>query len=243
MAAALLEMKGVSKSFGALKVSDDIDISLTEGQALGVIGPNGAGKSTMFNLIAGVLKPDVGSVSYEGRDITSLGMAERSLQGIGRSYQIPHPFEGMSVFENLMVGARFGGQMGEKESYAHCAQVLEQTEMADKANDLAGTLSLLNRKRLELARALATKPKLLLLDEIAGGLTEAECQSLIATIKRIHASGVSIIWIEHVTHALLAVVDRLMVLNFGQKIAEGDPKPVMESKEVREIYMGIEADE
>ena len=148
----------------------------------------------------------------------------------------------MTVFENLLVGATFGDAMAEREAYGRCAEILRETGLLKKANTLAGGLSLLDRKRLEMARAMATGPKLLLLDEIAGGLTEGECQSLIETINRVRRSGVSIIWIEHVTHALLAVVDRLMVLNFGKKISEGEPRAVMESAEVREIYMGIEAD-
>lgn len=238
----ILEMKAVSKSFGALTVADAIDLQLEDGEALGVIGPNGAGKSTMFNLIAGVLAPDGGAIVFQGQDVTTNSAAERCRAGIGRSYQVPHPFSGMTVFENLLVGATFGDAMTEREAYGRCAEILRETGLLKKANTLAGGLSLLDRKRLEMARAMATGPKLLLLDEIAGGLTEGECQSLIETINRVRRSGVSIIWIEHVTHALLAVVDRLMVLNFGKKISEGEPRAVMESAEVREIYMGIEAD-
>jgi len=238
----VLQMRGVSKAYGALTVTDKLDLELREGEALGVIGPNGAGKSTMFNLIAGGVKPDTGTIHYAGEDITGLGAARRCRLGIGRSYQIPHPFAGMTVFENLLVGSAFGDGMSERESYAHCAEVLEQIGLIAKANTRAGTLTLLERKRLEMARSQATRPKLLLLDEIAGGLTEHECHDLVATIKAIHASGVSIIWIEHVVHALLAVVERLVVINFGAKIAEGEPREVMGSTEVRQIYMGIEGD-
>ncbi len=239
---AILEMKAVTKSFGALTVADGIDLQLEDGEALGVIGPNGAGKSTMFNLIAGVLAPDGGAIVFQGRDVTANSAAERCRAGIGRSYQVPHPFSGITVFENLLVGATFGDAMTEREAYGRCAEILRETGLLKRANTVAGGLSLLDRKRLEMARAMATGPKLLLLDEIAGGLTEGECQSLIATINRIRSTGVSIIWIEHVTHALLAVVDRLMVLNFGKKIGEGEPRAVMESAEVQEIYMGIEVD-
>lgn len=240
--ADILNLDGVSKSYGSLKVTDDLTLSLKQGEALGIIGPNGAGKSTMFNLIAGGVKPNQGKVTYQGQDVTRLSAAKRCKLGIGRSYQIPHPFTGMSVFENLLVGGAFGDNVSERESYDRCVDVLEKTGLLAKANLRAGTLSLLERKRLEMARALATNPTLLLLDEIAGGLTEAECTSLIATIRDIHASGVSIIWIEHVVHALLAVVDRLVVINFGAKIADGDPHEVMNSAEVQEIYMGISAD-
>jgi len=239
----ILKLESVSKSYGKLKVTDDLSLTLKDGEALGIIGPNGAGKSTMFNLIAGGVKPDGGQVTYQGSDVTAYSASKRCRMGIGRSYQIPHPFAGMTVFENLLVGGAFGDSVVEKECYDRCVEVLGQTGLLPKANVRAGSLTLLERKRLEMARALATNPKLLLLDEIAGGLTEHECNELVETIKAIHKSGVSIIWIEHIVHALLAVVDRLVVINFGAKIAEGDPHEVMNSPEVREIYMGIEGDE
>jgi len=238
----ILQLDGVSKSYGALKVTDDLTLSLKQGEALGIIGPNGAGKSTMFNLITGGAKPSDGSVIFKGQDVTRLSPAKRCKLGIGRSYQIPHPFTGMTVFENLLVGGAFGDDVAERESYDRCVDILDKTGLLPKANASAGSLGLLERKRLEMARALATNPTLLLLDEIAGGLTEGECQSLVATIKDIHASGVSIVWIEHVVHALLAVVDRLVVINFGAKIADGDPQEVMKSAQVQEIYLGIAAD-
>jgi branched-chain amino acid transport system ATP-binding protein len=162
--------------------------------------------------------------------------------GIGRSFQSPQPFNGMSVFENLVVAAAFGGGRGERDAYPRCVELLEQCGLADKANRAAGRLTLLDRKRLELARASATQPRLLLLDEVAGGLTEHECTALVDLIRNIHRSGVSIIWIEHVVHALIAVVDRLLVLHGGAFIGEGDPKTVIKSAAVREIYMGIPAD-
>lgn len=238
----ILTLDSVSKSYGKLKVTDDLSFALAEGEALGVIGPNGAGKSTMFNLIAGGVKPDAGRVTYQGKDVTALSASKRCRLGVGRSYQIPHPFAGMTVFENLLVGGAFGDSVSEQECYDRCVDVLDQTGLLPKANVRAGALTLLERKRLEMARALATNPKLLLLDEIAGGLTEHECHELVGTIQAIHKSGVSIIWIEHIVHALLAVVERLIVINFGAKIAEGDPQEVMNSPEVKEIYMGIEGD-
>ena len=209
---------------------------------MGIIGPNGAGKSTLFNLITGNLKADEGSIHFDGRDVTNVSAMERCLTGIGRSFQIPQPFGGMTVFENALVGATQGAGMSGHAAERHAMDVLEQTGLLARANTRAGTLTLLERKRLELTRALAAKPKLLLLDEIAGGLTEAECQSLITTIKDIHASGTTIIWIEHVVHALLAVVERLIVIDFGKKIAEGEPKAIMESAEVKEIYLGVDPD-
>lgn len=237
---ALLSLQNVSKSFGALKVTDDVSFTLDAGEALGIIGPNGAGKSTLFNLITGNLALDAGQIDYAGNNITRTSAMERCFNGIGRSFQIPQPFEKLTVFENLLVAASFGQNLSEHEVTPHCIDVLEQTELIDKANTLAGTLSLLERKRLELARALATKPNLLLLDEIAGGLTDGECQALIATIRDIHKGGVSIIWIEHVLHALTSVVERLLVLDFGQVIEQGDPKTTMQSPEVKRIYLGIE---
>jgi len=238
----ILKLEGVSKSYGALKVTDNLSFTLKQGEALGIIGPNGAGKSTMFNLIAGGVKPNAGKVIYNGEEVMRLSAAKRCKLGIGRSYQIPHPFTGMTVFENLLVGGAFGAGGSEKESYDHCVDVLDKTGLLAKANIRAGSLTLLERKRLEMARALATKPKLLLLDEIAGGLTEHECHELVTTIKGIQASGVSIVWIEHIVHALVAVVDRLIVINFGAKIADGDPHEVMNSAQVKEIYMGIVSD-
>ncbi|WP_159007574.1 ABC transporter ATP-binding protein [Bradyrhizobium sp. S69] len=237
----MLELKAVSKAFGAIVVAERIDLSLSSGEALGVIGPNGAGKSTLFNLITGMLRPDSGRVILDGRDITDLAPEDRCRAGIGRSFQIPLPFDHLSVFENLSVAALFGGGMGQAEAVQHCGRTLELTGLEAKANRPAGSLPLLDRKRLELARALATRPRTLLLDEIAGGLTEAECHELVETIRTIHAGGVGIIWIEHVVHALLAVVQRLVVLDFGRVVAQGVPAEVMRSSEVQTIYMGVPA--
>ena len=241
-AAPLLRLEGAGKRFGALVVIDDLSMALAPGEALGVIGPNGAGKTTLFNLITGGIAPDAGRVFLQERDITALSPHERCRIGLGRSYQIPHPFIGMSVFENLLVGASFGTGKPERQCHALCIEILERTGLIDKANALAGSLTLLERKQLEMARALASQPKVLLLDEIAGGLTEAECGKLVAHIKEIRESGVSVIWIEHIVHALMSVVDRLMVINFGRVIADGDPEPVMASKDVQQIYMGISAE-
>jgi branched-chain amino acid transport system ATP-binding protein len=237
----MLELKSVSKAFGMIVVASDIDLSLARGEALGIIGPNGAGKSTLFNLVTGMLRPDHGRIVLEGRDITGLPPEQRCRAGLGRSFQIPLPFEHLSVFENLSVAALFGGRMSQMEAVQVCGETLALTGLEPKANLRAGSLSLLDRKRLELARALATRPQILLLDEIAGGLTDAECHILIETIRSIHARGVSIIWIEHVVHALLAVVSRLVVLDFGRIVAQGDPSEVMRSSEVQTIYMGVPA--
>ena len=238
----ILRLDGLSKSFGAVKVADDQSYELAAGEALGVIGPNGAGKTSMFNLITGTLQPDDGRISFDGQDVTSHSAARRCRAGMARSFQVPQPFSGMTVFENAMIAATQAADLSGVEAENTCLAVLDQTGLLAKANTTAGSLTLLERKRLELTRALCAKPKLLLLDEIAGGLTEAECTSLVQTIKDIHATGVSIVWIEHVVHALLAVVGRLIVIDFGKKIAEGEPEAIMQSPEVKEIYLGIEAD-
>ncbi len=237
----LLEVAGLRKSFGSIVVAEDLDLAIAAGEAVGIIGPNGAGKTTLFNLIAGSLSPNAGSIRFDGRDLVGLSPQSRCRAGLGRTRQIPQPFEKLTVFENLLVGAVHSRRKSEREAAQFCGEILGSLGLLKRANTLAGSLTLLERKRLEMARALATEPRLLLLDEIAGGLTEGECLELVGTIRDIHKSGVAILWIEHVVHALVAVVDRLVVLNFGRKVAEGVPKDVMQLNEVRQIYIGIEA--
>ncbi|MEM1289204.1 MAG: ABC transporter ATP-binding protein [Pseudomonadota bacterium] len=236
----LLQLRNLRRAFGAVVVADDVTLDVADGEALGIIGPNGAGKSSLFNLISGGLKPDAGTITLDGKDITAEPTRRRVHAGIGRSYQVPQPFEHMTVYENTCVAACFGAQLSERDAQEGVIEVLQTTGLLPKANLPAGSLSLLERKRMEMARALATRPQLLLLDEIAGGLTDAECQSLIATIREINRSGTTIVWIEHVTHALLAVVSRLVAIDFGKIIAEGDPQAVMNSDAVRRIYLGVE---
>jgi branched-chain amino acid transport system ATP-binding protein len=237
----LLRLDSVSKSFGALKVVDAISLSVAEGETLGILGPNGAGKTTLFNLVSGDLRADAGEVHFAGREISMLSPHRRCRLGVGRSYQIPQPFGAMTVFENLLVAASFGAGLRERDAYPVCVEVLEMSGLLPRANALAGTLTLLDRKRLELARALATRPKLLLLDEITAGLTEPEARELIDELKALRARGTTMIWIEHVMHALLAVADRLIVINYGQKIAEGAPQAVIDDVAVKRVYLGIEA--
>jgi branched-chain amino acid transport system ATP-binding protein len=237
----MLEVAGLKKSFGSIIVADDLDLVVAPGEAVGIIGPNGAGKTTLFNLIAGGLTPTAGSIRFDGRDLSKQPPQGRCRAGIGRTHQIPQPFENLTVFENLLVGAVHGRRKSEREVTQSCGEILERLGLIKRANTLAGTLTLLERKRLEMARALATAPRLLLLDEIAGGLTEGECLELVATIREIRQAGVAILWIEHVVQALLAVIDRLVVLNFGRKIAEGMPKEVIQLPQVHQIYIGIEA--
>lgn len=237
----LLSLANVCKNFGALRVIDQLDLAVAEGETLGILGPNGAGKTTLFNIIGGDVRADTGRIEFQGEDVTRLGPHRRCRLGIGRSYQVPRPFGAMTVFENLVVAGSFGGARAEAETYEEAVQILADTGLLVKANHLAGGLTLLDRKRLELARALATRPRLLLLDEIAGGLTEPEAQQLIDEIRRIQARGISIVWIEHVVRVLLEVADRLLVLHFGQALAQGKPDAVMSDPEVQRVYMGIEA--
>jgi branched-chain amino acid transport system ATP-binding protein len=233
---SLLKITSMSKRYGALVVTDALGMTVKQGEIVGILGPNGAGKTTLFNLIAGTVKPDSGSISFDDADVSSLRAADRCRRGIARSFQVPQPFTGMSVFENALLAATFGRDAADAEQRALSA--LQQTGMKAKANLTAGKLSLLDRKRLELARALAANPKLLLLDEIAGGLTDSECVSLLGAIRDVHAEGVTIVWIEHVVHALLSVAQRLVVLNFGKIIADGPPHEIMSSREVKSIYLG-----
>jgi branched-chain amino acid transport system ATP-binding protein len=238
---AVVEVDQVSKRFGSLVVLDGVSFELRAGEALGIIGPNGAGKTTVLNLVAGDLHPNAGAVRFDGRDVTSLTANRRCRLGIGRTAQIPRPFTGLTAFENVLVGATFGAASRRQASpEATAVEALERAGMLAKANVPAVSLNLLDRKRLELARALATRPTVLLLDEIAGGLTEGEVHELVATVQAIHADGVSIIWIEHIVHALLSVVTRIVAMDEGRKLLEGPPRDVMASNEVREVYLGTD---
>ena len=237
---ALLSVSNLSKSFGAVTVADDTSFAVEAGSAVGILGPNGAGKTSLFNLITGALAPDAGYITFAGRDITRLSAAQRCTLGIARSFQVPQPFGGMSVFENALVGATQGARLRGQRANAVALEALESTGLMSVANQRAGSLTLLSRKRLEMARALAAQPKLLLLDEIAGGLTDAECGALIDTITRVNQQGTTIIWIEHVVHALLAVVEKLIVIDFGRKIAEGEPRTVLDSHDVKTVYLGVD---
>lgn len=240
---SLLSVNKLSKAFGAVTVADNLCFDIAEGEAVGILGPNGAGKTSLFNLITGSLNSDSGSIHYRQTDITRYSAQKRCRNGIARSFQIPQPFNGLTVFENCLVAATQAGGMSGSKAEQFVVEVLEDTGLLEKANIQSGSLTLLDRKRLEMSRALATKPSLLLLDEIAGGLTEAECGELIDSIKRVRESGTTIIWIEHVVHALLAVVERLIVIDFGRMIAEGDPETTIKSDAVKEIYLGVDPGE
>jgi branched-chain amino acid transport system ATP-binding protein len=234
----MLEVRGLSKRFGNVVTAEDVTFDVKEGTALGIVGPNGAGKSTLLSLITGVLPSDSGTITFDGRNITSESAASRTKAGIARSFQIPRPFIDMSVFENVYVGATFGGGFHGQVGYEAAVRALETTGLMHLSEKPAGQLRLLDRKRLELARALATTPRLILLDEIAGGLTEKELPPLIDLIRGLRDSGVTVVWIEHIVHALTAVVDELMCLALGRVLAIGDPQEVMRSPEVIEVYLG-----
>lgn len=238
---ALLQIVGLCKRYGAIVVADEIELTMGDAGCLGLIGPNGAGKTSLFNLLTGVIRPDRGSIMFAGTDITSVPAHKRPRLGIVRAFQIPQCFQALSVYDNVKLAAHYGAGLSGSDADRLACETLVRTGLSSRADDLAGQLRLLDRKRLELAKALASQARLLLLDEIAGGLTDAETEklvSLIGELKRDHA----IIWIEHIPHALKAVADTVVVLHFGRKILEGEAHDVMASQLVHEIYMGIAVD-
>ena len=239
---ALLSLTDVDRSFGAVRVTHEVSLTVAEGEFVGVIGPNGAGKTTLFNLITGNLAPDKGRIELYGTQIQALPARRRAGMGMARTFQIPRPFLHMSVEDNLMVAATHAGGLGLGMARQRAQDVLELTDLAHFASRPANDLQLLDRKRLELARALATGPRLLLLDEIAGGLSDKECEPLIALLQKIHAGGVTIIWIEHVLHALIRLARRLVVLDAGWLVADGPVREVMASDTLRDIYLGADHD-
>ena len=236
----LLVVKNLSRSFGSLVAVRDLSFEVHRGEILGIMGPNGAGKTTVFNLLTGVLKPDTGSIILDGRDITHLSAAKRCRAGIGRTYQIPRPFTKMTVLEDLMVPAVHGGGLKEKKAKLISDEILDLISLTSVRNDFAGSLSLLDRKRLELGRALATQPSLILIDEVAGGLTEKEVEQLMIIIKEIQRRGITIIWIEHIMMMMSEGADRILCLAEGKPVQCGQPADVMGSKEVLVCYLGEE---
>jgi branched-chain amino acid transport system ATP-binding protein len=236
----LLVVQGLSRSFGSLAAVSDLSFEVHRGEILGIMGPNGAGKTTVFNLLTGVLKPDCGSVILDGKDITRLSAAKRCRAGIGRTYQVPRPFTKMTVLENLMVAAVHGGGLLEKKAMRKSDEILDMINMTSVRDNFAGSLSLLDRKRLELGRALASQPSLVLIDEVAGGLTEKEVEQLLKIVKDIQQQGITIIWIEHIMMMMSEGADRILCIAEGKRMQCGDPTEVMGSKEVLECYLGEE---
>ena len=238
----LLVVRDLSRSFGRLAAVSDLSFEVRRGEILGIMGPNGAGKTTVFNLLTGVLKPDSGSIILDGRDITHLSAAKRCRAGIGRTYQVPRPFSKMTVLENLMVAAVHGGGLREKKAKGKSDEILELIHLTAVRNNFAGSLPLLDRKRLELGRALASQPSLILIDEVAGGLTEKEVEQLLAIVKEIQRQGITIIWIEHIMMMMSEGTDRVLAIAEGKRMQCGNPSEVMCSKEVLECYLGEEED-
>jgi branched-chain amino acid transport system ATP-binding protein len=242
IAPVILEVQGLYKYFGGLAAVANVDFRLEKGEIMGLIGPNGSGKTTVFNLIAGVYRADRGSIRLDGEDITSRNSAAICQKGIGRTFQIPQPFSRLTVIENVRLGRVYGSQpaQGIKEAEKEADEVLDFIGLKAKRSLISGRLPLLDRKRLELGKALATRPKVLLLDEILGGLTPAEVDTAMDLIKAIRDSGVTLIVVEHVMRAIMGISDRVIVLNSGAKIAEGPPKQVVQDRNVIEAYLGVD---
>jgi branched-chain amino acid transport system ATP-binding protein len=234
----LLVGADVYQHFGALTVLDGVNFALGANEAVGIVGPNGAGKTTLLNVLAGAYRPSGGTVHFKQADVTTFDAAQRCRLGIARSHQIPRPFGGMTVFENCLVAATTGGGLSGQQAYQCCFEALELCQMLHIVNRRAETLGLLDRKRLELARALATRPQVLLLDEIGGGLTDEEANNLVETIQVLRGRGLAIVWIEHIVHVLLRVVERLVCMDAGRIIADGKPQAVIADAAVIDAYIG-----
>jgi branched-chain amino acid transport system ATP-binding protein len=237
-AGPILVAHGLHKRFGALVVLDGVDLTIERGAALGIVGPNGAGKTTLLSVLSGAYAPSAGSITFKGADVTMLPAPVRCRRGLARTHQIPKPFSGMTVFENVYVAASQGGGFARADCYDRVTDSLALCGMLKLANRPAEALGLLDRKRLELARALATAPSLLLLDEIGGGLTDAEASELVDTIRELRRRGISIVWIEHIVHVLLQVVERLICMDAGKVIADGEPRSVLANRDVVAAYLG-----
>lgn len=238
----ILSINNLSKSFGHVTAVHELEFEVKHREILGIIGPNGAGKTTMFNLITGEIKPDSGLIIFNGKDVTYDNTFKKCRMGIARTYQIPRPFLNMTVLENIMVGAIYGAGVSRKYLKENCNKILEKTRLTTKKNTIAGTLPLLDRKRLELAKALSTGPALLLVDEVAGGLTEMEVEEVLKIIHSIRDEGVTVLWVEHIIMAMQKGPDRLLVMNFGKNLFCGKTEEAFKSEEVQQIYLGAEED-
>jgi len=234
----ILKVNNLSKSFGKVRAVHDLSFEVDRGEILGIIGPNGAGKTTLFNLISGEIKPDAGEIIFNGKEVAIAQTYKKCRMGIARTYQIPRPFLNMTILENLLVGSIYGAGKSYKESKKRCLRILEKTGLSAKSGALVGTLPLLDRKRLELAKALATNPVLLLVDEVAGGLTEGEVEEFLRIIHGVRKEGVTVLWVEHIVMAMTKGPDRLLVMNFGRRLFVGGPDEAFSSPDVQKIYLG-----
>jgi branched-chain amino acid transport system ATP-binding protein len=236
----LFEAEKLTKSFGGLMAIRELDISLEEGEIMGLIGPNGSGKTTLFDLITGFLKPDKGKLRFKGQLINGLKPHKVCETGITRTFQLVKPFPEMTVAKNIMVGRIYGRRPAQSllQAGIESREILKFVGLGDKSDIIAGTLTLPDRKRLELARALATKPDLLLLDEIMAGLNPVEVESAIRLVKNIRGLGITVIMVEHIIRAVLDISDKIVVINFGEKIAEGKPQEIVKNPKVVEAYFG-----
>jgi branched-chain amino acid transport system ATP-binding protein len=234
---SLLVVEGVSKAFGGLRAVQGVNFRLAEGELLALIGPNGAGKTTLFHILSGFLAPDAGSIQYDGRPLAGLRPHDICQRGMVRTFQITRPFQRLSVLENVLVGA-LERVAHRRQAVAIAEEVLALTGLADKADQMGHSLTLSDRKRLELARALATGPRVLLLDEVMSGLNPTETTRLIGLIRTIHGRGITILLIEHIMRAVMALAQRILVLNYGELIAEGAPEAVVRNSKVIEAYLG-----
>jgi branched-chain amino acid transport system ATP-binding protein len=236
----LLEVEDLSKAFGGVQAIRQVSFTLNQGEILGLIGPNGSGKTTLFNLISGLLKPETGRIRFSGKDITGMAPYKICQSGIARTFQLVKPFIQLSPLKNVMVGRAYGSEpvRNTRQARIEAEQILALTGLANRWVPMAGMLGLIDRKRLEIARALATKPKLLLLDEMFAGLNTAEMEDAIRLIKRIRDSGITLIVVEHVMKVIMGISDRVIVLNVGEKIAEGTPQEVTSNRQVIEAYLG-----
>ncbi len=234
----ILSVAGVTKSFGGLVAIRDLSFDIQTGEAVGLMGPNGAGKTTLLNVIAGEYKPDSGAIKFNGNDITALSPHKICHLGIARTYQIPQPFVNLTAVQNMVVAARFGRGMEKAAAEREANEILDIVGLSEKKDTLAKDLATVTLKLLELARALTSKPALVLLDEVAAGLTEAEIPQLLNTLKRVRAMGITFLLIEHVINVMMEAVDRIVVMDEGAKIAEGTPSEIMADKKVIEAYFG-----
>ena len=234
----VLSITGVNKYFGGLAAINDLSFDVRPGEILGLMGPNGAGKTTLLNVIAGEYKPDSGKIKFQGKDIAGLPPHKTCRLGIARTFQVPQPFASLTTLQNIAVAGRYGRGLDKATAESEAAEILDMVQLSDKKDVPAKGLLVLSLKRLELARALATRPTLLLLDEVAAGLTDVEIPQLLDILKKVHATGITFILIEHVMRVMMEAVDRIVVMEEGMKIAEGTPKEIMEDRKVIEAYFG-----